>query len=484
MANYFGIDFGTTNSAVVWYERGRTTARFLSIGDEDHHPYPSIIAIDNLTQQVTGGRTVKEKVIQLREGNAHLVVESVKTALDEDAFWPTPARTWNAEDIASKLFEALSARTERVVGELIRHAVVAIPVGMSSKQRAAIRRAARTAGIEVTNFISEPTAAFIAHAKELRPNRYVAVFDWGGGTLDISVLENRDGCILERHTDGSDKAGDYIDHRLAEWIHSRVAEQRGLDLAYENVDPRERQILLNQAEQCKCRLQDESATPQQIALGSYAGTTYVEQTVTPQELNNLIRPVIDEALDRLVRCIRDAGVSEEEIGKLIVVGGTSKLQSLQKELRRRWARPNIIFPEDAEWDIAKGAAWLAANPGEHRTAESIGVVLSDGEYHPIFPAGTQLEDSTFHLGFGLVEDSSTALFDFAAQNGKDSIPRHIGNLRVNSFGFRDEVIELETKINEDLVFEAIAHNPSLPGTSSSFKYQKLRWMYELPQGDL
>lgn len=484
MANYFGIDFGTTNSAVVWYDRGKNVQRFIHIGDYDDNPYPSVVAVDNLTQEVTGGRRVKERIIQLREGASHLVVESVKSALDTDAVWPTPARVWDAESITAELFRVLSEKTVEAAGEPIRQAVVAIPVGMTPLKRAVLRRAARRAGIEVTNFISEPTAAFIAHAKDLRHCRYAVVFDWGGGTLDISVLESRGGCIVERHTDGSHKAGDYIDSRLAEWLHTRIAEGRGLNMAFNNVDPREQQLLLNQAEQVKCRLQAEGAARDKIRLGRYAGINLLEHEVAPDDLDRLVEPIIGEALDMLLRCVREARISEEEVGKLIVVGGSSKLRMLRKELRRRWPRPNIIFPGDADWDIARGASWLAAHPGGHRIAESVGLVLADGEYHPIFPAGTQIQDADFDLDFGLVEDAQTAIFDFASRDGGEAGPRHIGKLQVKSFGFRDEVINLRTKITEDLVFEATARNPQMPSRPALFRYEKLRWMYQTPEQEL
>ena len=484
MANYFGIDFGTTNSAVVWYQREQHFQQFVNIGDYDNNPYSSVVAVDSLTQSVQSGRRVKEQIIRLREGGAHLVVESIKSALDTDQVWHTPAKTWDAESVARELFRALSAKTNEVAGEPIRRAVISIPVGMTPEKRAVLRGAARGAGIEVASFISEPTAAFIAHAKALRHCRYAVVFDWGGGTLDVSVLESRGGCISERHTDGSHKAGDYIDERVAEWLHTRVAAERGLNLSFDNVDPMERQILLNQAEQIKCRLQEEGVAQHKVLLGRYAGQSLVELTVTKDELDALVSPVVDEALDLLQRCVRESHISEEEVGKLIVVGGSSKLRLLQRELTRRWPRPNVIFPPDADWDIARGAAWLAAHPGGHRIAEGVGLVLADGEFHPIFPSGTQLEDAQFDLGFGLVEDSPTAVFDFASRNGAEGPPRHIGKLQVRCFGFRDEVIELGTRITEDLVFEAEARNPQNNSERAVFTYEKLRWMYEAPEQEL
>ena len=140
MAKHFGIDFGTTNSAVVVYDDQRKL--FTRIGEKGPIPFPSVVAIDNLTQRVSAGQRVKEQIISLREGGLHLVIESVKTMLDSDQLWATPARTWLAEDIASELFRALAKRAEEDKHPPLREAVVAIPIGMNAAKRATLRRAA------------------------------------------------------------------------------------------------------------------------------------------------------------------------------------------------------------------------------------------------------------------------------------------------------------------------------------------------------
>lgn len=481
MAKYFGIDFGTTNSAVVQYDTQATLTPFRHIGDGDEPiPISSVVAVDNLTQEVKVGRGVKNRLIQLRAGGRHLVVESVKSLLDADETWPTPARVWRPEDIAAELFTALSEKTQEDTGELIRKAVVAIPVGMSPAKRATLRLAARAAGVEILSFISEPTAAFIAHAAALRHCRYAVVFDWGGGTLDISVLESRDGCVIERHTEGSPKAGDHIDMVVARWLHTQIAERHGLRLPFESVDPDERHILLTEAERVKRHLQREAANAGSVKLGRYAGLSLVEQEITAETFDSLVAGIVSEALDLLMHSVEQSRVSQKEIGKLIVVGGTSNLSLLRRELRQRWPQPNIIFPGGAEWDIARGAAWLAAHPGRHRTAEGVGLVLADDEYHDIFRPGTVSDEARAKLHFGLVEDATTATFSFATRDGGAAAQAHLGELHVESFGFRDETIELECRITPDLVFEAEASSDSKHRRSSVFSYDRLRWMYETP----
>lgn len=476
MTGHFGIDFGTTNSAVVWRDVRR---RDRTIGDYDLNPFPSMVAIDKLTQAVGCGREVKRQTLELLAGQQHLVIQSVKSLLDDDYIWPSGRRAWNAELIAAELFRELSRRAEQVTGEPLTQAVVAIPVGMNSKKRAVLRRAARLAGIEVLSLISEPTAAFASFRDELRHCRYVAVFDWGGGTLDIAILETRGGQITERSVSGWHKAGDHIDHRFAELLHQRIAEEKGLKQAFENIAPQDRQSLINVAEDCKIKLQTNEQVVAQ--LGSYAGHR-VSLTITQGDFDAIVKPIVTEAVERLFACVADAKISPQEIGKLVLVGGSSNLRALEFELRRRWGQSNFLQPSGAEWAIAKGAAMLAANPGCYRLAEGIGLTLADDNYHSIFPAGKDLNAARDILHFGLVEDSQTATFIFASQT-EDGRPAHIGALHTPAFGFRDELIELECRITPDLVFEAKARSQSrAPHNDPPFIYEKLRWRYEMPNG--
>jgi molecular chaperone DnaK len=475
MAKFFGIDFGTTNSAIVVYDDQRKL--FTKIGEQGPIPFPSIVAIDNFTQEVRAGQKVKESIIKLREGGLHLVIESVKTMLDSDQLWTTPTKTWRAEEIASELFKALAKRCEEE-GYPLYEAVVAIPVGMSSAKRARLRRAAQSAGIRVRSLISEPTAAFIAHSNDLRHCRYAVVFDWGGGTLDVSVLEVNHGCVTERFTDGSSHAGDYIDKLLAHWLHGQICEANDLSIEFESVAPSERHILLNEAEKAKCYLQQEGAIEAKIELGRYAGLNLISQTLSKSTFNDLIKEVVASALDLLMQSIARSRISIEEIGRLIVVGGTSQLTLLRQELIGRWPHANIIFPPEADWDIARGAAWLALHPGCYRLAESIGLVLADDEFHAIFPASTTQEAHSL-LHFGLVEDANTATFNFASRNGGHS-STHIGELHAPCFGFCDELIKLEAKVTPDLVFVAQAWSDARSNATKSFEYEVLRWMYEVP----
>lgn len=477
MNSAFGIDLGTTNSAIVWNDARRG---FRTIGDPlDNDPIPSVVAIEIFTQEVEFGRAAKQQWLELLESGQYHLIESVKSCLDKNEFWPIGnGRFLEPEGVASELFGFLSRCAVRAAGREIDRVVVAVPVGMSIAKRAVLRRAAKAVGLDILALVSEPTAACIANLEEIRHCRYVTVFDWGGGTLDISVLEIRGDCLTELHTDGWDRAGDYIDLRFAEYLHQQIAMEKHIKKSFDEVAVHSQQSLINAAEVCKRKLQEQPADV--IRLANYAGSI-VQRAVAREDFNELVKPIAKEAVVRMLNCIEESGINLNEVGCLLLVGGTSKLLVLEQVLQRCWPHPNILRPPDAEWAIAKGASVLALNPGNYRLAENVGLRLADGSFHAIFPAATRLDQAQCTLSLGLVEDSRTASFIFETAKRDATQTQHIGELQTDAFGFRDEIIELRSRISDDLIFEATAGSKSKPHLSQTFSYENLRWMYELPR---
>lgn len=385
-------------------------------------------------------------------------------------------RGWTPGRIASELFRYLADCNSRVSQYPLNQAVVAIPIGMNPAKRAVLRQAAKSAGIEILSFVSEPTAACIANLEAIKHCRYIAVFDWGGGTLDISILELQGACLKELAHVPWDVAGDKIDLMFAEWMHQRVTEKSNLKLPFSEISNSARQRLINTAEMCKRELQVKPEA--QVQLGNYEGRLE-RLAIKAADFDALINPIVKEAVDRLFLSVEKAAISEEAIGCLLLVGGSSKLRALEREIKMRWP-PNDLVPDDAEWAIAKGAAILAANPGDFRLAEDVGLRLADGSFYTIFPIATKLDQARSILALGLVEDSRTASFIFETRKRDAIQSQSIGELHAEAFGFRDEVIALHSRINEDLILEAEAGSQSKPRAHRTFNYEELRWMYELP----
>lgn len=239
----FGIDFGTTNSAVVFDET--TLLRGPSNG-----PIPTAIAINRETGEVLCGDPVKQRQEELRDANYEVVL-SVKTQLGTDHRWNTPSRSWTAVDITQAFFSHLVGFVLEATGRELREAVVSIPVGFRRAKRQSLRAAAQKAGVTITDFISEPTAAFLRYRRDLGNCSTLAVFDWGGGTLDVSVLSVGGGDIRELAVEGMESAGDKIDNHIAEWAHRQLTATMPDAPAYKHVPARDKDRLRYRCEIAK-----------------------------------------------------------------------------------------------------------------------------------------------------------------------------------------------------------------------------------------
>ena len=231
--NFFGIDFGTTSCATVGYTVMNGEPESFFYGDNEGRPVPSVVAINKKNGEVYIGREAWEKRKELSETCEY--ISSVKTLLDSEFKKYIAGKTWTPVMIAAELFKNLKHNVCERTGSELKSATVAIPVGFSAVKRQKLREAAKLADINITSFVSEPTAAFFANYNELKSDSVVTVFDWGGGTLDVAVLRNEKGKISELATGGMNVAGDDIDHKLARRLHAKIARKQEKDIAFEDM---------------------------------------------------------------------------------------------------------------------------------------------------------------------------------------------------------------------------------------------------------
>jgi len=344
------------------------------------------------------------------------------------------------------------------------------------------------AGIAVKGFIPEPTAAVCRHFKKVRKWPTVAVFDWGGGTLDISVVQIEDREVHELATFGVPLGGDDIDRTLAQYLHGQIATERGLVLPFDAVEPRSRDRLMERVEAAKCRLASEDAV--EIELSRYQGLANIACPLTAEALVGLLQPVFSQAWQALKEAVEQrARTSFEAIGCVLMVGGSSRLRGLQEFFYERGS-PLLESPADADWNIAQGAAMLSATPGKHVLARSLGLQVCDGSYCELLPAGSEVDAQVSERHFGLVEDSREARFLFVQPQRHDSAEGDtfgydsIGQpLSVPAYGFSDEPITLRTWVNEDLVVEAEACSAHRGKAGrASWTWEQLALRYRMPDG--
>ena len=246
--------------------------------------------------------------------------------IDEDKSWEIAGQTWTPVDIAAELFKALKhnvyGKTAGVMN--MEEAVVAVPVGFSPKKKNNVRRAAKKAGIKVSMFISEPTSAYCSRLDQMKKYKNVAVFDWGGGTLDVAVLHIEGNMISELATAGMSLAGNDIDKRIAENICLRVARKTKQDFSFDDLAPEFKLRLLDICEQAKCNLADDDVTSVSIARLDKYGRALEKLDYDYFAL--LIENEVEQAVDCLLNALSDAGMNRESVDCIICEGGSSRLR--------------------------------------------------------------------------------------------------------------------------------------------------------------
>lgn len=473
---YFGIDFGTTNSATVGYVVMDEKPEMVKYGDEEGRPIPSVVAIDRATGNVFTGRDAWDKKMELSESCEY--IPSVKTILDTEQVKTIAGREWTAVDVASEVFKQLKANVKNRTGIDMEEATVAIPVGFSASKRAKLREAAEKAGIRVRSFISEPTAAFFANYNELKSSSIVAVFDWGGGTLDVSVLQHINGKVYELATVGKDVAGDYIDSKIAKRIHAKIARKKGIEIAFEDMPSSAQDMMRVRAERAKRMLGDDDTAT--ISINNYGAFGACRETLEYDWFADIVDPEVTMAMGCLEEAIHQSGVGLANIDRIVMVGGSSNLRPLLEKMDEKYG-DKLFFPEETMWNVAQGAAMLAMTPGDFYSSQSIGIVLSDDAYYEILKPDTPVQGWEHTCHFGIVDSSKEARFVFGGSPDIEASPERFKTLSVPAYRFLQEQIVLKATIDPNMVFTVIAGSNMQPSEFRRlWEYTQLKCYYKLP----
>lgn len=466
----FGIDFGTTNTCAVELD-GISSHQF---GDEAGNPLPSIIAIDRDTGLAECGRSTWESRFELERDGRYHVIRSIKPFLGEDRHWATNTKAWSVERIAAQVLMSLSERVRQFgVAAGIQHATFSVPVNTTARQKRALADAARIAGITVQGFVSESTAALFRYFNEVRHMRQVAVFDWGGGTLDVSVLGLRAGAVRELAVSSLKSAGNAIDEEIARDLHRRIEESRGANEAFETMSPHDRNTLILEAERIKRRLKDRT---QESMSAIYAGEL-ATLDLSRESLRGVVAPFVTQALGLLERTIHEAGCAVEDIDEIIMVGGSSQLWALKEALSEDSRFPQHRIANAPDWDVAHGAAMLNARPGSYELAESVYLGLSDGTTIELLTSGSSVSHEPREINLVLVEDASQANLIFQrAVPGQP--PRTCGYVSVPTLGFLQEDLRLRYEVEPELSLQMEAAGARC-GQAKALEVADLRFLYRI-----
>jgi molecular chaperone DnaK len=477
LSNFYGIDFGTTSSATVGYMVMDHTPEEFLYGDDEGRPIPSVVAIDKNTGEVFTGREAWNKKVELSESCEY--VSSVKTILDTDEIYIIAGRKWTPVDIAAELFKALRKNVEERTGIAMNSATVAIPIGFSPEKREKLRAAAAQAGLTINAFISEPTAAFFANYEKLKSSSIIAVFDWGGGTLDISILQNLNGKISELATTGSNIAGDYIDNKIAQRIHAKIARKKGAEISFGDMPSSAQDMMRVRSERAKRALGDDDTAT--ISINNYGPYGACREMLDYDWFADIVEPEVAMAMDCLKKAIDQSGVGLANIDRIVLVGGSSNLRPLLERMDAVYG-DKLFFPEETMWNVGQGAARLAMTPGSYYSNQSVGVVLSDNNYFELLSPNTALNNWSKECHFGIVDTNKEARFVFGGSPDIEESPERFKALSVPAYRFLQEQIVLRAMVDGNMVFKVVASSTMRPSEYRRvWEYPQLKCYYKLPE---
>jgi len=473
---YFGIDFGTTRSATVGYVVMDQKPECVQYGDEEGRPVPSVIAIDKTTGDVFTGRSAWDKKMELTESCEY--ISSIKTILDSEKTKLIAGREWTAVDAASEVIKHLKSNVRERTGIEMEEAIVAIPVGFDASKRAKLREAANMAGVHICSFISEPTAAFFANYNELKSSTLVAVFDWGGGTLDISILQHINGKVSEMATVGREIAGDYIDDKIAKRIHTKIARKKGVEIAFEDMPSSAQDLMRVRAERAKRMLGDDDTAT--ISINNYGIYGACRETLEYDWFADIVNPEVEMAMECLEKAISQSGVGLANIDRIVMVGGSSNLRPLLDNMEAKYGS-KLFFPEETMWNVGQGAAMLSMSPGGYYSNQSIGIALSDNAYYELLALDTPIQGWQHSCHFCIVDSSQEARFVFGGSPDIEASSERFKTLAIPAYRFLQEQIVLNVAIDQDLVFRASAGSNMRPAEFHRlWEYTQLKIYYKLP----
>ena len=321
MARAVGIDLGTTNSVVAVLEAGEPQV----IGNaEGHRTTPSVVAFSKGGEVLVGDQAKRQAIT-----NPDRTVRSVKRHMGTDWSIEIADKTYNSQEISARILQKLKRDAESFLGEPVTEAVITVPAYFGDAQRQATKEAGQIAGLEVLRIVNEPTAASLAYGLDKSEDHVILVFDLGGGTFDVSVLEIGEGVFEVKSTSGDTKlGGDDWDQRVIDWLVEQFKNMNGIDLAKDAMAVTR---LKEAAEKAKIELSSVSETEINLPFitANDQGPIHLLEKLTRAEFEQMTEDLVERTRKPFEQAVKDAGVKTEEIDHVILVGGSTRMPSIQ-----------------------------------------------------------------------------------------------------------------------------------------------------------
>ncbi|HWN62462.1 MAG TPA: Hsp70 family protein, partial [Streptosporangiaceae bacterium] len=326
MARAVGIDLGTTNSVVAILEGGEPT---VIANAEGSRTTPSVVAFAK-NAEVLVGEVAKRQAVT----NVDRTIRSVKRHMGTDWSVNIDGKKFTPQQISAFVLQKLKRDAEAYLGEKITDAVITTPAYFNDAQRQATRDAGRIAGLEVLRIINEPTAAALAYGLDKKSNETVLVFDLGGGTFDVSILDIGEGVVEVRATAGDTHlGGDDFDRRIVDYLADEFQRDNGIDL---RADPQALQRLFEAAEKAKVELSAVTQTTISLPFitADAAGPKHLNTTLMRSTFEEITRDLIERTTGPVRQAMADAKLTDADIDEVILVGGSTRIPAVQKLVRR------------------------------------------------------------------------------------------------------------------------------------------------------
>ena len=407
MAKTIGIDLGTTNSVVAVMEGGKPT---VIANAEGSRTTPSIVGFSKTGERLVGQLAKRQAIV-----NPDKTVASIKRHMGENYKVSIEGKDYTPQEISSMILRKLADDASNYLGEKVTSAVITVPAYFNDAQRQATKDAGKIAGLDVLRIVNEPTAAALAYGLEKEKAEKVLVFDLGGGTFDVSVLEIGDGVHEVLSTSGDTHlGGDDFDQKVMDWICEEFKKQEGIDLSS---DKQAMQRVKEAAEKAKCELSSVFETNINLPFitADANGPKHLDLNLTRAKFEELSYDLLERCKKPVEQAIQDAGISKSDINEVVLVGGSSRIPAVQKLVKDYTGKePNqSVNPDEV---VAVGAAVQAGVlAGEVKdivlldvTPLTLGIETLGGVMTPLVPRNTTIPVSKSQV-FSTAENNQTAV---------------------------------------------------------------------------
>ncbi|MBQ8140092.1 MAG: molecular chaperone DnaK [Clostridia bacterium] len=347
MGKIIGIDLGTTNSCVAVFEGGEP---IVIPNPEGARTTPSVLAFSKSGERMVG-QVAKRQAIT----NPDRTIISIKREMGTNYKKEIDGKAYTPQEISAMILQKLKADAEAYLGSPVTQAVITVPAYFSDAQRQATKDAGKIAGLEVLRIINEPTAAALAYGMDKETDQKIMVFDLGGGTFDVSLLEISDGVFEVLATAGNNRlGGDDFDQRVIDWMVNRFKAENGVDLRN---DKMVMQRLKEAAEKAKIELSGMSSTNINLPFitATANGPLHFDATLTRAEFDKITADLVEKTMGPTQQVLRDAGLSASQIDKVLLVGGSTRIPAVQEAVKKFIGKEPFkgINPDEC---VAVGAA--------------------------------------------------------------------------------------------------------------------------------